>query len=138
MKMASLISVRLQVLLLVISSMLDSQFAQQQRRTAHNSVYGEPLGKGVLYGLFYERLLTDRIGMGIRFSSGRWDLGLGNVESVTMIPMYLAGIRSETRTGFVIDGGVDIASVSDSARIFDGGSTEGTGTIVRAWLRLFS
>jgi hypothetical protein len=129
MKTASLVSVPLLLLLLVVPSSLDAQFAQQERRTAHNSVYGEILGKGVLYGLFYERLLTDRLGAGIGFSTWGLDFGFVDMESVTLVPVYLSWYPLGDQDRLYLDGGVDFASANVSVRIFGGASAEGTGTI---------
>jgi hypothetical protein len=128
MKMRSLIAFSLVVFLLIIPSALDAQFAEQHR-TAHNALYGELLGKGVLYGFFYERLITERLGAGIGFSTWSVDLGFINAESVTLIPIYLSWYPIGDEDRLYVDAGMDFGSATVGVRLFGEARAEGSGTI---------
>jgi hypothetical protein len=73
--------------------------------------FAELGGKGLLYGVFYERSMSDYLGFGVGFSA--WPLtGLWTDVSATIIPIYLSWYPVGTTHRLYVDLGVDYVSGS--------------------------
>ena len=92
---------------------------------APNTVYFELGGKGLLYGLYYERLLVQRLGIAVGFSS--WNISFFSSIDVTIIPLFLTWYPVGEEHHLYFDAGVDFVQLT--AQIGPFGTLKGSGTI---------
>ena len=90
---------------------LQGQTDQIARPRAANAVYAELFGKGILYGVFYERLITNRFGVSVGFSHWTMDTFLftGPVD-LTFVPVFLTWYPVGEKHHLYFDAGVDIVA----------------------------
>jgi len=87
-----------------------------------NVVHIEMLGRGFLYELGYERMLSQDVSLGIGYSYTTINskLGFGNTNfKIMSIPLYVNYYVNPGRHNFVLTGGVNIFSFEASARLSD-------------------
>jgi hypothetical protein len=113
--------------MMIFSSAALAQDTLPPRKTADNTLAGELGGKGLLYTLYYERMLLPELSATIGFSS--WHFSFLYETSLTFVPIYLTYYTRGTNSHLYIDGGIDIFTISD-VRTFDIWTAEGaTGVI---------
>jgi hypothetical protein len=102
--------------------------AQVQSTTpiqAPNTIYAELGGKGLAYGLYYERLVSGSVGLTIGFST--WSFSFFSSIDVTIIPLFVSWYSVGQENHLYVDAGIDYASLS--AEIGPFGTAAGSGVI---------
>jgi hypothetical protein len=101
---------------ILFSSAAMAQAEIPARKTADNTAPIELGGKGLLYTLYYERMLTPQLSASIGFSS--WHFSFLYETTLTFVPIYLTYYSSGNNSRAYVDGGIDIVTISD-VRLFD-------------------
>jgi hypothetical protein len=79
---------------------------------APNALYGELGGKGLAYGLYYERLIMPDLGVSVGFSM--WDPSPPKPTTLTFVPIFLSWYPGAGESqNFYVDAGADYVSVTD-------------------------
>lgn len=125
----------------IVSSVIllaSSSHASQPDNThvARNALYGELGGKGGMYGVYFERLISDQLGVTIGFS--RWSFEFLSVQEVTVIPVFITWYPVGSSARLYVDVGGEYVHAFASGALFSGSSGSGafgvvgTGLAVRA------
>jgi hypothetical protein len=112
-------------LLTLGASAARAQVESSRPLQAPNTVYVELGGKGLLYGVYYERLLVQRLGIAVGFSS--WSISFFSSIDVTIIPVFLTWYPVGEEHHLYVDAGADFVTLS--AEIGPFGTLKGSGTI---------
>lgn len=120
-----LIVITLAALLTLGPSGALAQVESPKSLQAPNTVYFELGGKGLLYGVFYERLFTKNLGAAIGFSS--WSISFFSSIDVTIIPIFLSWYPVGVEHHLYVDAGIDYVHLS--AQIGPFGTLTGSGVI---------
>ena len=115
----------LAALLTLGTSATFAQVESSKPLQAPNTVYFELGGKGLFYGLFYERLFTKNFGAAIGFSS--WNISFFSSVDVTIIPAFLTWYPVGVEHHLYVDAGIDYVHLS--AEIGPFGTVTGSGVI---------
>ena len=113
------------ILLTLGASAARAQVESPKPLQAPNTVYFELGGKGLLYGLYYERLLIKSLGLAVGFSS--WNISFFSSIDVTIIPVYLSWYPVGDEHRLYVDAGIDYVRLS--AEIGPFGTLTGSGVI---------
>jgi hypothetical protein len=85
-----------------------TQSLQVTEKVPQNAIFAEIGGKGLLYGVFYERSISENFGFGVGFSA--WSFSwFGTDVSVAIIPVYASIYPVGTKHRIYIDLGADFA-----------------------------
>ncbi len=112
-------------LLVLGAPALRAQVEKTAPLQAPNTIYGELGGKGLVYGFYYERLFTPRLGASIGFSS--WSFSFFSSIDVTIIPFFLSWYPVGEENHLYVDAGADYVHLT--AEIGPFGSAVGSNTV---------
>ncbi|MCC2679033.1 MAG: hypothetical protein K0R29_1609 [Pseudobdellovibrio sp.] len=107
---------------------LDSSTVKYERqlrgpkRMKKNIIQLELLGRGVFYGLGYERMVTPEISLGTSLSYTKINLNPYFIETefqVITMPLYMNYYVNPGRHNFVLTGGLTVFSIEAKARFND-------------------
>lgn len=90
-----------------------------------NTLYGELGGKGLFYGVYYERLVSGNVGLTVGFST--WSFSFYSSIDVTIIPFFVSWYPVGEEDHLYVDVGADYVSLS--AQIGPFGSQTGSGVV---------
>ena len=111
------------VLLILCASATFAQSEGTKKPDAANTLYFEIGGKGLLYGFYYERLITRQLGVSVGYSS--WDVSIFNSVNVTIIPFFVSWYAAGEEHHLYVDAGADYVRVQ--TEILEFGTFKGSG-----------
>jgi len=105
----------------------DQQTSPSSSPVNPNAISIELLGRGGLYSIDFDHMISNTVALGIGFSS--WSFTFIDTESVLIIPIYANFYSSPDTSRFFLTAGIDFihASVTDSSGFGDGLSFTGSG-----------